>query len=298
MKILNFGSLNLDYVYSVDHIVAPGETISSRSLELFPGGKGLNQSVALKKAGADVYHAGMLGSDGGILLDTCNQAGINTDFIKTVETRTGNAIIQLSAKGQNSIILYPGANRQNTKDNVDRVLSNFNAGDCLLLQNEINLIDYLIDRAHKKGMMIALNPSPFDEMLKECDLTKVDIFLLNEIEGFQISGETEPEAILKRMQELFPNSKIVLTLGRNGVRYKDGTSEYRNGIYKVPVVDTTAAGDTFTGFFLAGIALNKPVKETLYIASVASSIAVSRKGASTSIPTLQEVLEAKLEPES
>ena len=122
MKILNFGSLNLDYVYSVDHIVAPGETISSRSLELFPGGKGLNQSVALKKAGADVYHAGMLGSDGGILLDTCNQAGINTDFIKTVETRTGNAIIQLSAKGQNSIILYPGANRQNTKDNVDRVL--------------------------------------------------------------------------------------------------------------------------------------------------------------------------------
>ena len=106
MRVLNFGSLNIDYVYSLDHIVAPGETITSRGLEVFPGGKGLNQSVALARAGAEVCHAGMVGEDGGMLLDVCREAGVDVSRVRTAGTRTGNAIIQVSAKGQNLSLIH------------------------------------------------------------------------------------------------------------------------------------------------------------------------------------------------
>lgn len=163
MKILNFGSLNIDYTYSVDHIVHPGETITSGSLEVFPGGKGLNQSIALARAGADVYHAGLIGEDGIFLRDLCRESGVKTGYIRETETRTGNAIIQVSEKGENCIILYPGANREQTEEYIDEVLKGFGEGDVLLLQNEINLLDYLISKGAEKGMKIVLNPSPFDE---------------------------------------------------------------------------------------------------------------------------------------
>lgn len=296
MRVLNFGSLNIDYVYSLDHIVAPGETITSRSLEVFPGGKGLNQSVALARAGADVCHAGLVGADGGMLLDVCREAGVDVSRVRTVETRTGNAIIQVSAKGQNSIVLYPGANRAVTREYADEVLAGFGGGDLLLLQNEINMVDYLIDRAHAQGMTIALNPSPFDERMLACDLSKVDIFLLNEVEGAQITGKEDPSEILPEMLARFPGSRIVLTLGKSGVLYGEGELRLSQGVYDVPVVDTTAAGDTFTGFFLAAALGGEPVKEALRLASVASSLAVSKKGASASIPAIEAVRAAKLAP--
>ena len=271
MKVLNFGSLNYDYTYSLDHIVAPGETITSTKLEVFPGGKGLNQSISLARAGAQVCHAGMVGPDGGMLIDTCEQNGVDHQFVKTVEERTGNAIIQVSAKGQNSIVLFAGANRQNDRAFVDEVLSHFGEGDLLLLQNEINLVDYLIDRGFEKGMVIALNPSPFDDEMRKCDLSKVTIFLMNEVEGEQITGEKEPEKILTAFRKQYPQSRVVLTLGKAGVVYQDAQQTCRHGIYKVPVVDTTAAGDTFTGYFLAGVLSDLPMDETLRLASVRQS---------------------------
>lgn len=141
MKVLNFGSLNYDYTYSLDHIVAPGETITSTKLEDFPRRKG-TQSVhlfgACRRAGLPRRY---VGPDGGMLIDTCEQNGVDHQFVKTVEERTGNAIIQVSAKGQNSIVLFAGANRQNDRAFVDEVLSHFGEGDLLLLQNEINLVD-------------------------------------------------------------------------------------------------------------------------------------------------------------
>lgn len=293
MKILNFGSLNIDYVYSLDHIVAPGETITSNKMEVFPGGKGLNQSVALAKAGAEIYHAGMVGADGDMLTNTCKQAGVDTRFIKTVEQRCGNAIIQVAASGQNSIVLFGGANRENAKEYVDEVLSHFSAGDLLLLQNEINLIDYLIEQASKKEMLIALNPSPFDESLSHCKLEKVNIFLLNEIECGQIAGENDPQKALALMHARFPDAKIVLTLGKDGVLYRDTDNSFTQGIYEIPVVDTTAAGDTFTGFFLASMMHGKPIPLALDLASKAAALAVSTKGASSSIPTMEQVINAK-----
>lgn len=291
MKILNFGSLNLDYVYSVDHIVAPGETISSTNLEVFCGGKGLNQSVALARAGAQVSHVGMVGPDGGMLLDACRDNNVDITHIRRTEERTGNAIIQVSASGQNSIVLFGGANRQNSMDHVERTLFRFGEGDMLLLQNEINLIAEIIAMASARGMRIALNPSPFEQALLACGLEKVSLFLMNEVEGEQITGSGDPPTILARMREKYPQAGVVLTLGRNGSVYQDAETNISHGVYDVRVVDTTAAGDTFTGFFLACRLEGLPASRALQLASVASSLAVSRPGATASIPERREVEE-------
>ena len=294
MKVLNFGSLNLDFVYSLDHIVKPGETISSTGLEINCGGKGLNQSVALARAGAQVFHAGLVGEDAGMLLAACDENGVDRKFIRTSEVRTGNAIIQRAKSGQNSIVLFGGANQENSKEFVDEVLSHFEKGDLILLQNEVNLLDYMIEEAYRRGMVIALNPSPYDEKVAACDLGKVTYFLMNEVEGAEITGKEDAGDILDEMLKRYPNAKIVLTLGKTGVVYRDSTAEYRHGIYDVPVVDTTAAGDTFTGFFLASVLAGDDLPEALRKASVASSIAVSKKGATASIPFAKDVLTSDL----
>lgn len=290
MKVLNFGSLNLDYVYSVDHMVMAGETLASEGMNIFCGGKGLNQSIALAKAGVPVYHAGIVGEDGQALLETCKKRGVNASFIRQNPGKSGHTIIQVDRNGQNCILLYGGTNRSVTKEYVDEVLGRFGPGDILLLQNEVNLVDYMIERAYEKGMMIIMNPSPFDSALDRCDLSKVSLFLMNEIEGWQITGEREADQILKRLRQLYPNAKAVLTLGQEGSVYQDNENQYRQGIFRVKAVDTTAAGDTFTGYFIASIIEGMPVPEGLALAARASAIAVSRDGAADSIPEKAEVL--------
>lgn len=294
MKVLNFGSLNLDYVYQVESILIPGETQASRDRQTFCGGKGLNQSIALAKAGIPVYHAGMIGDGGEVLLETCRENGVNTEFIRKIAGPCGHTVIQVDKDGQNCILLYGGANRSITRGFVDEVLSAFDKGDIILLQNEINELDYIIDRAYEKGMMIILNPSPYDDKLKTCDMSKISLFLVNEIEGYQITGEREPERILAAVKEKYPSAKIVLTLGGDGSVYQDETGIYHQGIFKVKTVDTTAAGDTFTGYFISSIIDGMPVKEGLEMAAKASAIAVSRPGATASIPMKQEVLDSRL----
>lgn len=290
MKVLNFGSLNLDYVYQVESILIPGETQASKDRQIFCGGKGLNQSIALAKAGISVYHAGLIGEGGERLLEVCQENGVNTEFIRSIDGPCGHTIIQVDKDGQNSILLFGGSNRRITRGFVDSVLDSFEEGDIILLQNEINEIDYIIDRAYQKKMMIILNPSPFDGALDKCDLSKVSLFLVNEIEGYQITDEKVPDKILQKIKELYPKSKIVLTLGGDGSIYQDETGVYRQGIFKVDVVDTTAAGDTFTGYFIASIIEGLPVQKGLEIAARASAIAVSRAGATASIPMRSEIL--------
>ena len=254
MKVLNIGSMNLDLVYTVDHIVQPGETEASTSLNTFLGGKGMNQSVALAKAGVEVYQGGMIGEDGQPFLDACREYGVNAQFIQKVEGKSGHAVIQIDKNAQNCILLYGGANQMLTQSYVDEVLSHFSAGDILLLQNEVNLLPYIVDQAHEKGMQIALNPSPYNEKLDAVDMTKISIFLLNEVEGGQITGLTQPQEIIAKMQERFPHAKIMLTLGKDGAIFAEGDQQVFQPIFPVKAVDTTAAGDTFTGYFLAGLA--------------------------------------------
>lgn len=289
MKVLNFGSLNYDYVYNVNHIMMPGETQASTDMNTFCGGKGLNQSIALAKAGVPVYHAGMIGEDGEQFLSLCKENQVNTTYIKTIEGKSGHTIIQVDKDAQNCILLYGGANRSITKEFVDEVLSGFEEGDLILLQNEVNEMPYIINQAYEKNMIIALNPSPYDHALDDCDFHKVSIFLMNEIEGEMMTGHKEPDQILTYMKQEFPEAKVVLTLGGDGVRYLDKDQFLSQGIFKVQAVDTTAAGDTFTGYFISGLLNNLPMQQVLERCAKASAIAVSRPGATASIPTVEEV---------
>ena len=289
MRILNFGSLNIDDVYSVEHFVRPGETVSPFSYEQFPGGKGLNQSVALACAGAKVCHAGLIGADGLFLKELLASRGVCTDYLKERNEPNGRAIIQVDRNGQNCIILYGGTNRQITTEQIDTVFSHFCADDWLLLQNELNCTKDLIETGKRCGMTVALNPSPFDEEVLSLPLHLVDWFFVNEIEGAALSGESDPERILDGIRARYPKSKTVLTLGKNGAMADDGKERAFHDIFHTEVVDTTSAGDTFTGFFIAAVSAGKPIKQALREASAAAALAVSAKGASVSIPERKTV---------
>ena len=292
MKILCIGSMNLDFVYSVDHIVQPGETEASYSLDVFLGGKGMNQSVALAKAGAEIYHAGLIGEDGKVFLDACVEHNVNGKHIKVVEGKTGHAIIQRDKNAQNCILLFGGANQMLTEEYVDEVLNDFAEGDILLLQNEVNMLPYIVNKAYEKGMQIAVNPSPFNEKLDEVDMSKISIFLLNEVEGEQVTGLKDPDEIIAKLLGMYPEARIVLTLGKDGAVYADREQKHFQPVFKVQAVDTTAAGDTFSGYFLAAISEGLDVPTALKMAAKASSIAVTRHGAVPSIPLRAEVEEA------
>jgi len=292
MKVLNFGSLNLDYVYKVDHMVCRGETETSHSRAIYCGGKGLNQSVALGRAGAEVYHAGNVGPDGQPLLDELERAGVHTRHVKVLTgVPTGHTVIQNDREGDNCILLYGGANRCVTPEQIDEVLGGFSAGDWLILQNEINGLETIMERAHKKGMTLVLNPSPADERLKGLPLSYVDWFVLNEIEAQQLTGVTsqDGEMLIQALHSQFSGAKFVLTLGSKGSVYSDGQTLQCHGIYPTAVVDTTAAGDTFTGYFVAGMVRGDSISDILDRATMASSICVGQEGAAPSIPTLEAV---------
>lgn len=298
MKILSLGSLNLDHVYAVDHFVQAGETIASNGMNEFCGGKGLNQSIALARGGAEVCHAGKIGADGAVLRERLASSGVNVEYTRVEPgVPTGHAIIQVEPNGQNCIIIHGGANQQIDKAFIDEVVSKFEKGDIALFQNEISNLDYAIECAAKQGLEVALNPSPISDALKNSPALKyVKWFILNEIEGYELSGEKEPDVICKKLQFLYPGCVVVLTLGKAGVLYSDGVTTAQHGIYDVPVVDTTAAGDTFAGYFLACTARGLGIDRTLEFASKASSLAVSRPGASDSIPAIDEVEKTDIRP--
>ena len=290
-KILNFGSLNIDYVYVMDHIVREGETASSLDYQVFEGGKGLNQSVALAKAGGEVYHAGRIGKEGIFLKDALERCGVDCRYLSVDDGANGHAIIQRSVEGENCIILYPGANQKITRADMDQVLDQFAAGDILVCQNEISEMEYLIDKAYEKGMQIAWNPSPITDVVKKIDFNKITWLIVNEIEGQAIIGEEEPQKILAGFQSRYPQVRLVLTLGGDGSVYQDREQTVAQERYTVPVKDTTAAGDTFLGYFISEVSReeNSDVKHALQLASMAAAIAVSREGAMPSIPAREEV---------
>ena len=254
MQILNFGSLNLDYVYNVDHFVQPGETLAALSYAVKPGGKGLNQSVALARAGAPVSHAGCLGAGGEILRNILQENGVCTEYLLPVQEAQGHTVIQVDPEGENCILLFGGSNQCVPEAHVRQVIGRMEAGDWLILQNEISRLPLIVELASAKGMHIVLNPSPYNEVLKEVDFSALDWLLVNEIEAEQISVET-----------------------------------FREKAVHVRAVDTTAAGDTYTGYFIAGISAGRPLPECMHLAGRAAALAVTRPGAAESIPRRNEL---------
>ncbi|MEN6338642.1 MAG: ribokinase [Clostridiaceae bacterium] len=293
MNVVNFGSLYIDYVYRLDEFIRPGETKPAKSRKIFCGGKGLNQSIACARAGISTYHAGFIGAEGRFLKEKLAESGVNTEFVREVPAASGHAVIQVNDRGQNCILLYPGTNALLTEAFADEVLSHFGKGDVALFQNETNLVPEIMKKANRRGLRVAFNAAPFTEEVKLFPLELVDWLFVNEIEGAGLSGETEPEAIAARLRALYPHTELILTLGAEGCLYAGG-----EGLCLVPAadvvpVDTTAAGDTFTGYYLMGALSGLGARKSLQLASAASGIAITRMGAADSIPSIEQVRAAE-----
>ena len=295
-KVLNFGSLNLDYVYQVSHFVQPGETLSAVSQTINAGGKGLNQSIALVKAGTKVYHAGCIGIGGERLERVLQEYGVDTTFLFPVNQIQGNAVIQVTPSGDNSIVLFGGSNQCISEEQINRTLAAFGEGDFLVLQNEINNLPKIIEKARAKGMTIFLNPSPCDNRLDQVDFDQLDWLLVNEIEAEQLTGESTPTAVWQNVHRRNPNLSLLLTRGSQGsfafrINGDDLEKEAQKA-YRVKAIDTTGAGDTYTGFFISSLIQNLPLTECMRRASMAAAISVTRNGAAQSIPNADEVQKA------
>ena len=307
MKVVNVGSLNLDRTYRLRDFVRPEETVRALSFEQHCGGKGLNQSIALARAGAEAWHVGLIGPEGSALAEALAEAGVTTTFVDTAEVATGHAVIQVTERGQNNIIVYGGANEAIEADRVREALASCSEGDYVLVQNETSVTGLAITEAKDRGLTIVLNPSPLDERIASLRLDLVDIFMVNRLEAVALANmsasdgapalaEDAPlEAVTGALSRAFPTATFVLTLGEHGSMLFDATGVIaRCPAFKVDAVDTTGAGDTFCGYFLAERILGASGDEALRWSSAASAIAVSRAGAAPSIPTRTEV-EAFLE---
>ena len=282
-KILNIGSLNLDYVYAVPHFVAAGETLLATRRDVFAGGKGLNQTVAAARAGAQVFHGGAVGADGDMLLDLLRDAGADVSAVSRVDVPTGHAIIEVNPQGENSIIILGGANRAVSPETVEAALAKVDAGDILLLQNEINGLDHIIRRAAEKGLRILFNPAPMEAAVKELPLHLLDTLIVNEGEGRTLGGDMDA------LRAAYPRQKILLTQGSRGATLWTGSERIFQPAFPVHAVDTTAAGDCFLGYYAAALAETLPYADALRLASAASALAVQRQGAAPSIPIRREV---------
>ena len=293
LEVLNFGSLNIDHVYHVDHFVRPGETLSCTEYRKFPGGKGLNQSVALARAGLRVAHAGKCGADGEFLVETLRAAGVDTQFLLRSDNPTGHACIQVDSSGQNAILLFPGANQEITDREADAVLSGIPSGTLLLLQNEINGIASLMRKARARGLRIAINPAPCGPEVADYPLELADYLFVNEIEAAQLAGaEHSPDAetLLKSLSWRYPAAEVILTLGADGALCASSGNIIRIPASPADVVDTTCAGDTFIGYYLAGRLRGSSVETSMLLASKAAAITVGRAGAAISIPAAAEIM--------
>ncbi|MFC4700249.1 ribokinase [Glaciecola siphonariae] len=289
MAVFNFGSINIDHVYQVPHFVNPGETLASSGYTAILGGKGANQSIACAKAGITTYHVGSIHSNDANMLSPMLDAGVNMQFVaQQGDTASGHAIIQVNTDGENAIILYPGANHLLDANKIEKALSGATANDWMLLQNETNEIKRIIEHAHNKGIPVAFNPAPMTDEIKSLPLNKLSLLIVNEIEAMQLTECDDIEQATNALMTLANDLQIVLTLGKQGVRYMHKSQNVYVSAYCVDATDTTAAGDTFIGFFLAHFSAQKNIKEALKLACAASAISVTRPGASSSIPSLDE----------
>jgi len=286
MKILNIGSINKDFFYSVNNFVKPGETISSNKFNIKIGGKGLNQSVAISKAGKKVYHAGIINKDDKFIINKLKKWNVNCDNILFSDNPTGHAIIQVDKNGENSIIIHAGANYDIDKKFINSTISKFKSEDILLIQNEVNSIEDIINIAYKKNMKIIFNPAPFKKEILSYDLNKISILILNYTEAKHLSGQKSPIKILDSLNKKYKKTEIILTLGDKGSIYSYNGSVIRIDAKKIKTIDTTGAGDTFIGYYISSIANGLSIEESLKRANKAAAISTTKLGAAESIPEI------------
>jgi ribokinase len=288
-RVVCFGSLNIDVVYRVASVVRAGETIAARAVEEHAGGKGANQAAALSLAGARVFHLGQIGRDGAWVEAELGRRGVDTRYVRVGAVPTGRAIIQLDERGENAIVVSRGANGAIDGRAVEVALQDFGAGDAFVAQNETAGVADALRAARARGLRVVLNPSPIDDAVLRHPLELVDVLIVNRIEAAALVGDGTPDELLARLGGMLPAAEIVLTLGAAGAAGCLGESVVRVPALPASVVDTTGAGDTFLGFFVARRLAGDDLAAALRAASAAASIAVSRPGAMRSIPTWTEV---------
>jgi ribokinase len=279
-RVYNLGSLNIDRVFRVPHLVRPGETIAASALAELAGGKGLNQSVALARAGARVTHIGKVGADGLCLRDKLAAEGVDVSFVALDSGATGQAMIQVDDAGENSIVLLGGENARIAPAEIEAALAHAEPGSWLLLQNETSGVAHAMQVAKQLKLLVAFNPAPFDERVAGYPLELVDLLCVNENEAAPFRG-----ALGKRLCDC----EVLLTLGAGGATLQTAAGELHAPAKRVTVVDTTAAGDTLLGYFLAARLRGLSAERCLEIANAAAGLCVTRSGAMDSIPHWLEV---------
>ena len=288
-KLVNLGSLCVDNVYRVGSIAAAGETVASASHDVFPGGKGLNQSIAAARAGAQVVHVGCVGGDGDWLRDTLAAEGVDVSGVRIVDGSSGHAVIQVNDRGENAIVIAGGANRTLDNADVERALDQVRADDWLLLQNEINDLEEVLRLARERRCRLAFNVAPVDGRETGYDLADVHLLIVNEIEAAALAGTTDPPTAAKLLRDRLPNAEVVLTLGKDGLIHAGANGLSRLAAYPVQAMDETAAGDAFIGFLMAALLAGDNIEPALRMGSAAGALAATKAGAASSIPTLTEV---------
>ena len=290
MAVFNLGSINADLVYRVPHLPVQGETLASTSLQRGLGGKGANMSVAAARAGCHVAHIGAVGADGGWAVERLLEYGVDTRAIARVRDPTGHAVIAVDDAGENLILLYPGANRAIPDRTIVSALERAGVRDTFLFQNETSGGLFGATRASRRGLRVAYAAAPFEAGAVTEVLPLLDLLVLNAIEAAQLEQATgTPVAAL-------PVRDVVVTLGGDGCRWVDtdaGTDRHFDAIRVTPV-DTTGAGDTFTGYLLAGLDRGMPMAQAIGLAQQAAAIMVTRAGAADAIPDLKDIEDARL----
>ncbi|MEI6033001.1 MAG: ribokinase [Verrucomicrobiae bacterium] len=283
-RIFNLGSVNIDHVYQVPHLVRPGETLSSTGYSRGAGGKGFNQSVALARAGASVSHIGCIGADGEWLREFLTAEGVDCQNLLTVSGATGHAIIQVVPQGENAIVLHGGANADTTGNLVSSALESSCAGDWFLCQNETSHVEESLRLARAAGLKTAYNAAPADTAISGEALRHVDLLIVNETEAAALGKGDSPQGSVARVREAHPQMQVILTLGAEGAIWSGSNWEVSAAPPACTVVDTTAAGDTFAGYCLAALMEGLPPAAALDRACRAAAISVTRPGAAQSIP--------------
>ena len=291
MAVFNLGSINLDHFYQVPHLPAPGETLAATGYSGGLGGKGANQSVAAAKGGARVVHIGTIGADGEQAVEQMRGFGIDTSHVARCDQPTAHAIINVAPDGENAIVIFSAANMAQEESRIEAALEQAKEGDFCLLQNETNLVAFTAEAARARGMRVVYSAAPFDAQAAGEVLPFVDLLVLNAVESEQLS------TALGVTPANLPVPELLITRGSHGALYRSGESEIDVSAFSVKAVDTTGAGDTYLGFFIAGLDGGMDVRGAMRFAAAGAAIQVTRPGTADAIPDLQEVrafLEAHL----
>ncbi len=290
--IFNFGSINIDHTYRVPYFVRPGETLESNQHSVGLGGKGVNQSLAIARAKGAVSHWGRVSSIDAWVAHELESAGVGVKDVELTTGPSGHAIIQIDALGENAILLFSGANHGFTQERITALIAQTTPGDTILIQNECNGLDQLIPLAVSHGCKVIFNPAPMTAKVASLPLEQCELLFFNRTEAAALLGmpvASSAADLLRRCKEALGDVEVVLTLGSEGAWYQCSSETLFQPALKVKAIDTTAAGDTFVGYFLAARQAGLTPSQCLQRATAAAALAVQQWGAASSIPMGEEV---------